>query len=41
MMDASLNKVFEYYIGKELDSDESEGSFKDVSRTRRVTRRLG
>jgi ABC-2 type transport system ATP-binding protein len=37
----SLNKVFEYYIGKELDSDKSIGSFKDVSRTRRVTRRLG
>jgi ABC-2 type transport system ATP-binding protein len=38
---ASLNKVFEYYIGKELDSDVSEGNFKDVSRTRRVTKRLG
>jgi ABC-2 type transport system ATP-binding protein len=38
---ASLNKVFEYYIGKDLDSDVSEGNFKDVSRTRRVTRRLG
>jgi ABC-2 type transport system ATP-binding protein len=38
---ASLNKVFEYYIGKNLDSDVSEGNFKDVSRTRRVSKRLG
>ena len=37
----SLNKVFEYYIGKNLDSEATEGNFKDVSRTRRVTRRLG
>jgi hypothetical protein len=38
---ASLNKVFEYYIGKDLDSEVSEGNFKDVSRTRRASRRLG
>jgi ABC-2 type transport system ATP-binding protein len=38
---ASLNKVFEYYIGKNLDSDVSEGNFKDVSRTRRASKRLG
>jgi ABC-2 type transport system ATP-binding protein len=37
----SLNKVFEYYIGKNLESEETEGNFKDVSRTRRVTKRLG
>jgi ABC-2 type transport system ATP-binding protein len=39
--DATLNKVFEYYIGKLLESEEPEGNFKDVSRTRRVARRLG
>jgi ABC-2 type transport system ATP-binding protein len=38
---ASLNKVFEYYIGKDLDSEVSEGNFKDVSRTRRASKRLG
>ena len=39
--DATLNKVFEYYIGKLLESEEPEGNFKDVSRTRRVAKRLG
>jgi ABC-2 type transport system ATP-binding protein len=35
---ASLNEVFAHYAGYEL---ESGGSFRDVSRTRRVARRLG
>ena len=39
--DANLNKVFEYYSGKTLESEEPGGNFKDVSRTRRVARRLG
>ncbi|MGA7722201.1 MAG: ATP-binding cassette domain-containing protein [Ignavibacteriaceae bacterium] len=39
--DANLNKVFEYYVGKLLESEEQEGNFKDVSRTRRVAKRLG
>ena len=39
--DANLNKVFEYYAGKTLETEEPEGNFKDVSRTRRVARRLG
>jgi ABC-2 type transport system ATP-binding protein len=36
----SLNKVFEAYIGKSIDSEEG-GNYKDVSRTRRTARRLG
>jgi ABC-2 type transport system ATP-binding protein len=39
--DANLNKVYEYYIGKSLESEEAEGSFKDVSRSRRAAKRLG
>lgn len=38
---ASLNKVFEYYVGKSLESEDYGGNFKDVSRTRRVVKRLG
>ncbi len=41
---ASLNKVFEYYVGDSLESSDPEGSkkdFRDVSRTRRTARRLG
>ena len=38
---ASLNKVFEFYVGKTLESEESGGNFRDVSRTRRVIKRLG
>ncbi len=38
---ASLNKVFEFYAGKTLESDEPGGNFRDVSRTRRVIKRLG
>jgi ABC-2 type transport system ATP-binding protein len=38
---ANLNKVFEFYVGKSIESEESGGYFKDVSRTRRVTKRLG
>jgi ABC-2 type transport system ATP-binding protein len=38
---ANLNKVYEYYIGKTLESEEPEGNFKDESRTRRVAKRLG
>ncbi|MDR3627280.1 MAG: ATP-binding cassette domain-containing protein [Ignavibacteriaceae bacterium] len=40
-VDANLNKVFEYYSGKSLESEEPGGNFKDVSRTRRVAKRLG
>lgn len=36
-----LNKVFEYYAGNTLESEESGREFKDVSRTRRTARRLG
>ncbi len=36
-----LNKVFEYYAGNTLESEESGREFKDVSRTRRTVRRLG
>jgi ABC-2 type transport system ATP-binding protein len=36
----SLNKVFEAYIGKSIDSEEI-GNYKDVSRTRRTAKRLG
>ncbi len=39
--DATLNKVFEYYAGNTLESEETGDNFKDVSRTRRVARRLG
>ena len=38
---ASLNKVFDFYVGKTLETEESTGSFKDVSRTRRNAKRLG
>ena len=38
--DANLNKVFEYYSGKTLESEEPGGNFK-IFRTRRVARRLG
>jgi len=38
---ASLNKVFEFYVGKILESEKPGGNFKDVSRTRRVAKRLG
>lgn len=39
--DASLNKVFDFYIGNGSESEESGGNFKDVSRTRRNAKRLG
>jgi len=39
--DASLNRVFEYYAGNEFESEEHGGNFKDISRTRRVARKLG
>jgi len=38
---ASLNKVFEFYAGKTLEPEETGGNFRDVSRTRRVIKRLG
>ncbi len=38
---ASLNKVFDFYIGNTLESGEYGGNFKDVSRTRRNVKRLG
>jgi len=38
---ANLNKVYEYYIGKLLESEEPEGNFTDVSRSRRATKRRG
>lgn len=38
---ASLNKVFDFYVGKTLETEESSGNFKDVSRTRRDAKRLG
>jgi ABC-2 type transport system ATP-binding protein len=38
---SSLNKVFEFYVGKNLESEEIEGNYRDVSRTRRITKRLG
>lgn len=37
----SLNKVFEYYVGKTIESEEIEGNFKDVYRTRHISKRLG
>ena len=37
----NLNKVFEYYAGNTLESNETGENFKDVSRTRRVAKRLG
>jgi len=39
--ETSLNKVFEFYVGKSIQSEESGGKYKDVSRTRRTVRRLG
>jgi len=38
---ASLNKVFDFYVGKTLENEETERDFKNVSRTRRNARRLG
>lgn len=38
--DASLNKVFEFYAGETIGTEESGGNFKDVSRTRRNIKRL-
>jgi len=38
---ADLNRVFEYYIGNSIESEENGDTFKDVSRTRRTARRLG
>ncbi len=38
---ASLNEVFEFYVGKTLETEETGERFKDVSRTRRTARRLG
>ena len=38
---ANLNKVFEFYAGSSLELEEKGDSFRDVSRTRRVARRLG
>lgn len=39
--DASLNKVFDFYVGNGSEPEESGGNFKDVSRTRRNAKRLG
>jgi len=39
--ECNLNKVFEFYVGKTLESEEIEGSYKDVYRTRRISKRLG
>ncbi len=38
---ATLNEVFDFYIGKETEAGNLGGNFKDVSRTRRVARKLG
>ena len=37
----SLNEVYEFYVGRSMESEESKGVFKDVSRTRRTAERLG
>lgn len=41
MTNANLNNVFEYYAGNTLESEDNGGNFKDVSRTRRIAKRLG
>jgi ABC-2 type transport system ATP-binding protein len=38
--ETTLNKVFEFYVGKSIEAEEPGGNFKDVSRTRRTARRL-
>ncbi|MGC8596096.1 MAG: ABC transporter ATP-binding protein [Candidatus Kryptoniota bacterium] len=38
---ATLDKVFEYYVGSTLENNMTGESIKDVSRTRRTARRLG
>jgi ABC-2 type transport system ATP-binding protein len=38
---ATLNKVFKFYAGNSFESNEHGGNFKDISRTRRVARKLG
>jgi ABC-2 type transport system ATP-binding protein len=38
---ATLNRVFEFYAGDTIESNEQGGNFKDISRTRRVARKLG
>ena len=37
----SLNDVYEFYVGKTMETEESGGNFKDISRTRKAARRLG
>jgi ABC-2 type transport system ATP-binding protein len=37
----SLNEVYEFYVGKSMESEQLKGNFKDVSRTRRTAKRLG
>lgn len=37
----TLDKVFEFYAGSTLENGETGERLKDVSRTRRTTRRLG
>lgn len=37
----SLNEVYEFYVGKLIESEETTGNFKDVSRTRHTASRLG
>ncbi|HVO72787.1 MAG TPA: ATP-binding cassette domain-containing protein [Ignavibacteriaceae bacterium] len=38
---ASLNEVYDFYVGKSAESEELGGNFRDVSRTRRTAKRLG
>ncbi len=38
---ANLNEVYDFYIGKLIESEETTGNFKDVSRTRITAKRLG
>ncbi|HQJ45367.1 MAG TPA: ATP-binding cassette domain-containing protein [Ignavibacteriaceae bacterium] len=38
---ASLNEVYEFFVGNSIDSEKIGGNFKDVSRTRRTAHRLG
>ena len=38
---ATLDKVFEFYVGSTLENSETGERFKDVRRTRRTARRLG
>lgn len=38
---ASLNQVFEFYVGKTLEIEDPGENFRDVSSTRRIVKRLG